>query len=160
MSAVEYNFLEDENLYKGINLQLIDGNKFIISSISDEDYHEIIPNTKNIIIQTVLPKIELMCILNLSMRSAELIGKGVFCRMFSFEELITFQYVDEIKYMPCVKNLIQNKDEELLFDQFLVFCGTITNSLYEQYRGILDGILEDTKCIQSIFNNVFKLLKL
>lgn len=153
--SIEYNFSEDAlNLFKGINLQLInEEHKLIISPIYDEDYKEIIPDHISIIIQMALPNIELMCILDLSLFSAEVIGKGVFCRMFSFEELVTYRHVDEIKVLPCVKNKIRDEDEHLLLDRFLVFCGSVVNIL----SPLIEKVIQDPEVLKSIFKEAFEL---
>jgi hypothetical protein len=144
--SIEYNFSEDA--FKGISLQLInEEHKLIISSISDEDYKEIAPDHICIIIQMALSNIELMCILDLSLFSAEVIGKGVFCRMFSFEELVTHKYVDEIKVLPCVQNKIRDENEYLLLDKFLVFCGTVTNIL----SPLIEEVIQNPEVLKYIF---------
>jgi hypothetical protein len=159
--TIEYNFpiISDENntenAFKGINLKLInEEHKLIISSISDEDYKETVPDHISIIIQMTLPNIELMCILNLSLLSAEVIGKGVFCRMFSFEELVTHEYIDEIKILPCVRNRIQSEDENLLLDRFLVFCGSVVNIL----SPLIEEIIQNPEVLKSIFKESLELI--
>ena len=154
--GIEYNFPEGAlDVFKGINLQLInEEHKVIISHISEEDLKEIIPDHISIIIQMELPNIELMCILNLSLFSAEVIGKGIFCRMFPFEELVTYRHVDEIKFLPCVQKKIQDKDENLLLDRFLVFCGTIVNLL----SPLIEKAIQDTELMKSIIKNAFEII--
>jgi hypothetical protein len=148
---IEYN-CDSINLFEGINLQLINGeNKLIISSISAEDSKELIPGNLYIVIQMALPNIELMCILNLSLFSAEIIGKRVFCQMFSFDELITCQYVDEIKFLSCVQKLITDEEEYLLLDKFLVFCSTIAHLV----RPLIG---KDPELLKSVFKDAFELI--
>jgi hypothetical protein len=161
---IEYNC--NLNFLEGINLQVIhEDNKLIISPISDEDYHELIPDTPYIVIQMALPNIELMCILNLSILSVEVVGKGVFCKMFSFENFMNednsqqvdeyennSQQVDEIKYLPCVQNCMQNADEEnLLLDKFFIFCRTITQEL----NPLIEKVIQDPELLKLIFNEAF-----
>ena len=151
--SIEYNFPEDS--FKGINLKLInEEHKLIISPISAEDYKETVPDHICIIIQMALPNIELMCILDLSLFSAEVIGKRVFCKMFSFEELVTHKYVDEIKVLPCVRNRIQSEDEHLLLDRFLVFCGSIVHLL----SPLIEKAIQDPEVLKSIFKEAFELI--
>uniref|UniRef100_A0A6C0I0F3 Uncharacterized protein n=1 Tax=viral metagenome TaxID=1070528 RepID=A0A6C0I0F3_9ZZZZ len=123
-----------------------------------------------------LPNIKLMCILNLSILSVEVVGKGVFCKMFSFEDFINdcqqvdkyednsqqvdkyedfindCQQVDEIKYLPCVQNCMQNPNEEnLLLDKFFIFCRTITQEL----NPLIEKVIQDPQLLKLIFNDAF-----
>lgn len=147
--SIEYNFPADtENVFKGINLKLInEEHKLIISPISDEGYKETVPDHICIIIQMALPNIELICILDLSLLSAEVIGKGVFCQMFSFEDIIDIHQLNKIKVLPCVRNRIQSDDEHLLLDRFLVFCGSVVNIL----SPLIEEIIQNPEVLKSIF---------
>jgi hypothetical protein len=156
--SIEYNFPiisaenNTENPFKGINLKLInEEHKLIISPISDEGYKETIPDHICIIIQMELPNIELICILDLSLLSAEVIGKGVFCQIFSFEDI---QQLNKIKVLPCVQNKIRDDDEHLLLDKFLVFCGSVVNIL----SPLIEEIIQNPEVLKSIFKEAFELI--
>lgn len=167
--SIEYNFPEDSaltmlNLFKGINLQLInEEHKLVISPISAEDYQQVIPNTPCIIIQMALPNIELVCILNLSTHSAEIVGKRVFCQMFSFEDLIAYykqsdestcRYINDIIFMPCIQNHIQNTDENASLNKFFIFCGTIIHLL----SPLIEKAIHKPELLKSIFNEAFGMI--